>query len=180
MLGSWEIDVTVGSMPEKVATAFGQMSETLLGAAYEPIAYLGSQVVNGTNYAVLAEQTLTDGKDTKNVVLVIFNEKPGSMNLILANIERVVCGNADCGGVDVNVETEISKGVQLVFDKAMEGFVGSSVVPFALLGTQIVHGKNFLFAAEVDMLTDKKEAAKTVAVVTVNEMDNSISFQKIL
>lgn len=75
MLGSWDVKVVVGSLPEKVATAVGELGEKLIGAEYTPIAYLGSQLVNGTNHAVLAEQVLTTGRDTKNIVVLTFNEK---------------------------------------------------------------------------------------------------------
>lgn len=53
MVGEWKVEVNVGGMPQKVATAMGEIN--MLGAEYEPIAYLGSQVVNGVNHAVLAE-----------------------------------------------------------------------------------------------------------------------------
>ena len=56
MLGSWEVNVVTGGMPQKVATAFGELAGSLVGAEYTPIAYLGSQQVNGVNHAVLAEQ----------------------------------------------------------------------------------------------------------------------------
>ena len=78
MVGTWKIDVKLEGMPQKVATAFANLGTQLLGAEYTPIAYLGSQVVNGINHAVLAEQLVITGKDTKNIVLIIFNEKPDS------------------------------------------------------------------------------------------------------
>ena len=81
LVGGWSVDVVVGGMPEKVATAFASLNE-LAGAEYTPIAYLGSQLVNGVNHAVLAEQLLITGKDTKNVVLVIFNEKESDCTLV--------------------------------------------------------------------------------------------------
>ena len=71
--GGWSVNVEVGKMPQKVATAFSKLGD-LVGASYTPIAYLGSQVVNGINHAVLAEQTVLTGKDTKNIVVIIFNE----------------------------------------------------------------------------------------------------------
>lgn len=55
MIGNWDINVVVGKLPQKVATAFANLGETIIGATYTPIAYIGSQIVNGTNHAVLAE-----------------------------------------------------------------------------------------------------------------------------
>ena len=67
ILGGWNIGVVTGGMPQKVATAFGKLAEQLIGCEYTPIAYLGSQQVNGINHAVLAEQTVITGKDTKYI-----------------------------------------------------------------------------------------------------------------
>ena len=50
MVGNWEINVNVNGMPQKVASAVSKLNTTLMGAEYDPIAYLGSQVVNGTNH----------------------------------------------------------------------------------------------------------------------------------
>lgn len=177
MVGSWNIDVSIGGMPEKVATAVSKLNE-LVGAEYTPIAYLGSQVVNGTNYAVLAEQLLITGKDTKNVVVAIFNEKPGNMDLTLVNIERVVESGGELGGIVVDVKTEIPDDAKIVFDEAFVGFVGSKVEPFALLGTQVTKGVDYIFAAEVTPITQDPE--KTVALVIVNGMTKEVAFVDIL
>jgi len=179
MVGSWNVDVVVGKLPQNVATAFAALSEKLLGAEYTPIAYLGSQVVNGVNHAVLAEQTIITGKDTKNVVVIIFNEKPGSMDpLTLVSIDRVVESGAPMGGTQVDVKTELSAEDKAVFEKGMGGFVGSKVEPFALLATQVVKGINYIFAAEVTPVTENP--VKKVSLVTVNTLTPGAQFVDLL
>jgi hypothetical protein len=175
-LGSWEVNVILGGMPEKLATAIGQLNEQIVGAEYTPIAYLGSQLVNGTNHAVLAEQLLLTGKDTKNVVLLIFNEK--GMNCTLVNIERVVEGGNGLGAVDVDVKTDIPADAQVAFNNVLGEFVGATIKPFALLATQVVKGINYVFAAEVDLVTEVP--VKKVAIVTVNSLEKKASFADIL
>ena len=175
-LGSWEVKVAVDAAPQKVATAIGALSEQLVGAEYTPIAYLGSQVVNGINHAVLAEQTILTGRDTKNVVLLIFNEK--GMDCTLVNIERVVEGGVGDGGVEDNVKTDIPDDAKAEFDKVLGNFVGSTVEPFALLATQVVKGIDYKFAATVTPVIP--EAKTSVAVVTVNSLAGTVSFQDIL
>ena len=177
-LGSWEVKVAVDAMPQKVATAVGELSEQLIGAEYKPIAYLGSQVVNGTNHAVLAEQTILTGKDTKNVVILIFNEKPNEMKATLVNIERVIEQGGELGGIAVDVKTDIPAEAKEAFDKAFEGFVGSKVKPFALLGTQVVKGVDYMFAAEVTSVT--AEPVTKVCLVTVNGMTGDLAFADML
>lgn len=175
-LGSWKVNVSVGSMPEKVATAVSKLSEQLMGAEYTPIAYLGSQVVNGINHAVLAEQLVITGKDIKNVVVLIFNEK--GMDCTLVGIERVVESGGESGGIAVDVKTDIPEEAKTAFDTVMEGFVGSTIEPFALLGTQVVKGINYIFAAEVTPVTANPE--KKVAIVIVNSMTGDISITDLL
>lgn len=175
-VGAWNVNVSAGGMPQKVATAFDKLAEQLVGAMYTPIAYLGSQPVNGINHAVLAEQLLTTGKDTKNVVLLIFNEK--GMDCELVNIERVVEGGDGFGGTEICVSTEIPEDAKDAFEKALAGFVGSGVMPFALLAKQVVRGVNFVFAAEVTPVT--AEPVKKVVVITINSLNGKIAFTDIL
>lgn len=179
-LGSWNVDVSIGSMPEKVATAVGELSEQLVGAEYTPIAYLGSQVVNGINHAVLAEQLILSGKDTKNIVILIFNEK--GMDCTLVNVERVVESGSGMGGIQVNVEVDdqINKTAQELFDQTFAGFCGSIVTPIALLGTQVVRGIDYIFACEVSPVIDNGENNKKVKLVTINDMGLQTSFVDLL
>lgn len=172
MIGNWDINVVVGKLPQKVATAFANLGETIIGATYTPIAYIGSQIVNGTNHAVLAEQTIITGRDTKNIVLIIFNEKPEGVSLV--NIERVVEGGLELGGTKIDVETEIPEDAQSAFNEAIGNFVGSTVEPFALVATQVTKGMNYIFVATVKPLA--LEAKATVALVTVNTLEKRISF----
>ena len=162
MTGSWNVDVAVGKMPQKVASAFTNFNEKIVGTEYTPIAYLGSQIVNGTNHAVLAEQLVVNGKDTKNVVVLIFNEAIKSDEITLINIERVVESGGELGGVTVDVKTDIPEDAKSVFDATIERFVGSNVAPFALLGTQIANGTNYIFAVEF------RDPEKKVGIVVVN------------
>lgn len=168
--GKWDVNIHVGGMPEKLATAFGDFK--LVGAEYTPIAYLGSQLVNGVNHAVLAEQLVLAGKDTKNIVVMIFNEKANTFTL--TGIERVVEGGAELGGTAVDVKTDIPAEAKDAFDSIVGKLVGVDVKLFALLATQVVKGVNYVFAAEVTKVT--KEAEKEFAIVTVNALTNKVAF----
>ena len=48
---------------------------------------------------------IINGKDTKNIVLVIFNEKPNTLEATLVSIERVVEGSNAMGGINVDAKT---------------------------------------------------------------------------
>lgn len=177
--GEWNVNVTVGGMPEKVATAFGKL-EDLIGAEYIPIAYIGSQVVNGINHAVLAQQRIVSANPINNIVLVIFNEKPGTMEIpAIVGIERILVGGAEYGGIEINAETQINRTAQRVFDEVLGGFVGSTVTPFALLGTQVTTGTDYFYACETCPVVDNNPR-KNFAIVTVNDIDRTVNFIEVL
>lgn len=173
--GNWNIEVNTNGMPQKVASAFTMVNETLVGAEYEFIAYLGDQLVNGTNHAVLAKQIVTTGRDTENVVVMQFNEKPKEMEATLIGIEHVVDGGMELGGTEIDIReigpddgTEASK----VWYEAFEGFVGISMRPIVYLGKQVVNGVNYIYAATMEPMT--LEGTKQAVVITINPREKVV------
>lgn len=83
LLGGWNLDeIKTTALPQKVQSAFTAVTGELVGADYEPIAYLGSQVVNGTNYRVLCLQKLVVPNAEKRIVkMIIHEELDGSVSL---------------------------------------------------------------------------------------------------
>ena len=167
MVGAWKINVST-NMPEKVATAVVGMSGDLLGAEYVPICYLGSQVANGINHAVLAEQIVLSGKDTKNIVLLVFNEKPNDIVATCVGIERIVLGGTGMGGVKVAFEYPdmFDADIKAIWDEALAELVGANIKPIALVATQMVNGEDYVFVAEIR--TIESDQAYDVAIVTIN------------
>lgn len=84
LLGGWNLDEVKGcNLPQKVQTDFTAVTSELVGADYEPIAYLGSQQVNGTNYRILALQRAVAIDAEKKIVKMIINEATdGSVRLV--------------------------------------------------------------------------------------------------
>ena len=84
VVGGWTI-VGVGKaqLPEEAEQAFKAVTEKLLGADYVPVAYLGSQVVAGMNYAILCTRTLvTANPVTDLAVLTVYVDLTGSAELL--------------------------------------------------------------------------------------------------
>ena len=74
-LGGWNLEEVKGTaLPQKVQSAFTAVTGELVGADYEPIAYLGSQIVNGTNYRLIAIQRLVIPSGENRIVKMIINE----------------------------------------------------------------------------------------------------------
>ena len=176
LLGGYEINVSTSGMPQKVATGFAKVFESMVGASYEPIAYLGSQLVNGTNHALLCKQTLIVKEDVKAIVLVVLNEKPGDVdgsNFSIVEIKTLVSdgGAHKLGGLDIAPVTEIPAEALEIFNKHFGGFLGAKNKPFALLATQMgVRGGGYLFAVESDMVvspTSMVAGTKSVNLVKI-------------
>lgn len=83
ILGGWNLDEIKGcNLPQKVQTDFTAVTSELVGADYEPIAYLGSQTVNGTNYRVLAlMRAVVPNAEKRIVKMIIHEELDGSVRL---------------------------------------------------------------------------------------------------
>ena len=70
------------------------------------------------------------------------------------------------------------KDAQEAWNRAFEGFVGSDVHPFAVLGTKVTKGLNYIFAAEMFPVGHPLE--KRVTLVVVNDMAECPLFVDIL
>lgn len=103
MFGEWVIKPSTG-MPQKVATAFSEKFGEMVGASYVPIAYLGEQLVNGKNHAILAEQTLVVNVDVCNIVMIILNEQAGEFSVV--SIDPILSGSS--GKVQAEKEAELA------------------------------------------------------------------------
>ena len=176
MLNKWNINVNVNGMPEKVASAFCDLTNAMVGAEYSPIAYLGTQQANGINHAILAEQVLVHGRDSHNVVVMILNERPEGFSIV--GIERVVEGGMPMGGVHVQPMTDIPEDAAAAWNEAFSAYVGAEVLPFALLGTQPVCGGNYIFAATLKPVLPASEIK--VVLVTINPASGTLTIADLL
>ena len=74
-LGSWNIDeLKPCNLPQKAASAFTEITSRVVGADYMPVLYVGKQIVNGTNYCILAVQTLITANSPKRLVRMVIHE----------------------------------------------------------------------------------------------------------
>lgn len=178
--GNWKIDVNVNGMPQKIATAFEKLKETLVGADYEFIAYLGSQLVNGINHAVLAKQIVTTGRDSVNIVALIFNEKPGEMETPLVAIERVLDSGAALGGTTVSVDKilDLEGEPMKIWHEAFAGRIGISMRPIAYLGNQVTNGIDHIYAATAEPMD--LEGQKQAVIVRINPLERAVRVSNFL
>ena len=177
-LGGWEVNVNTHGMPQKIASLMGNGLE-INNCEYKFIATLGTQQVNGTNTAVLAQQTVLTGKDVNNAAVLIFNAKPGSMDTALVETRIIVESGGPFGGTAVNMSTIIPEEADEAFKAAMTEFVGSNIEPFAFIGTQVSKGVNYILAATVKAMTPS--AKPDLAIITVRPLlEPKLEFRRML
>ena len=180
MTGIWNIDVNTHAMSQKVATAMAALDTQLIGTEYKFIAYLGTQQVNGINHAVLAEQTVLTEKDSKNIVILIFNEKPNENKVTLISIDRVLESGLPLGGtnIDIKVDEYIPEDVMEIWMDACHHCLGSRMIPVAWLGTKITDSLNYIFIATID--AQLPESTIELALIAINDSTRRMSFTNLL
>ena len=72
---------------QRAASAWSAGMDGICGADYEPLLYVGKQLVNGTNYFFIAGQTLTTRIGEKHIVKLTINEKNNVYKLI--SVEKI-------------------------------------------------------------------------------------------
>lgn len=177
MLGSWDVNIDVdGGMPQAIATAIGDLNKCV-GVRYEPMAYLGSQQVNGTNHAVLAKERWILRHEEDLLVVLFFNVSDNGVvqyanNVILDSVEDVP------GGIKIEFQKDIPEEAKVAFDEVFEGWCGAAINPVALVATQVVKGTNYSFLAEVKSVTENPRT--TASLVTVNALADTRTFVDLL
>ena len=90
-LGGIEIAEQKGltTMPQKAASAWAALENGIVGAGYKPLVFVGTQIVKGTNYHFIAEQTLATLKPVRHIVKIAVNEFRGQYQIVPQSIEVI-------------------------------------------------------------------------------------------
>lgn len=175
--GGWQIneDETMAVLPESVQNAFDKACEEYVGMGFTPIAYLGSQVVSGTNYKLLCKgTTVTATPETKLVTVTIYEDLDGNAQItdvldfdITALVDETTEENL-MGGWQINTDyavVNLPAEVESPFTEATSQLLGVNYEPLALLASQIVAGTNYAILCHTSTVSD--ESTEGLAVVVV-------------
>ena len=178
--GGWTVneELSAVTLPDKVQKAFDSVVTELKGFTYLPVAYLGSQVVAGTNYAVLCRATPETDEPVVSylrvmIIYVDLDEKAQITNVDSFIIDDYTQGEGKApeqlsGGWQVPetiTKSPMSADAQTAFDKATANLTGRTLDPMALLGTQVVAGTNY--AILCCSAPDDENGAESLVVATV-------------
>ena len=148
MLGGW----TVAESPEipgEVRTLFNEAMEGLVGVNYEPVTYLGSQIVAGYNHALFcrAKAVVPDAEPYYAVVIIYedLNAKASLSDIRALTPDGRFDENAGTSGALAggwSVPESQDEGLA-AFVKATEKLLGAEYLPIAVTGEQVVSGMNY-------------------------------------
>ena len=162
--GEWEINNENGSysLPYDVNKAFEKATEKYAGSTFEPVAYIGSQVVAGKNHMILCkETTASEVPEISYKVVIIYEDLNGNAEITSVSdfdIEDYIGeGGSDPGMLDggwsvpeETGEAELPEHALDVYHAEIDNinWVWDTCTPIALLGTQAESGTRYAFLSK--------------------------------
>ena len=140
ILGGWQpILKPASGLPQALASGWTEAFDGYVGLDANPVYILSQQLVNGINYAVIADATLTTNLPVKKTVIVIINVPFAPvMDGKGAKIVRII--DAD--------NPEVPEDLLVLFKKATAELLGVAHKPIAFISSQIVNGIVFGFICQ--------------------------------
>jgi len=155
---------------DEVRNLLNKATANLAGGTYEPVAYIGSQVVAGTNHRILCKFTpATKDPQSTYAIVTVYEDLEGN-----AEITEILHSEAEVNVTDVVFDggwfapetTKVPKEAVDALVKASANVVGATYHPVVLLGTQIVAGINYCMLCEVTPVTENPESHYAIVVVS--------------
>ena len=160
-LGGYEIvNIPANKLPQDVASAVSAAnSAPLLGATYNPIRYVGKQLVNGVNHLFIAEDSRVTKNKDKSIVGLVVNVPPGE-NAAKGEGAKVV---------RIIESEELAEEVQTAFATVENGLIGVSYKPVLYIGSQVVKGVNHYIVCEAKGIYPGAEPYAAIMCVNIFE-----------
>lgn len=174
ILDGWSASDDQKITPKQKAV-FDKALEELVGVNYEPVAYLASQVVAGTNHCFLCKATVVrPGATPKYTLVYVYEDLDRKCSIItikdveIPGTEGEGEGEGEgkkAGGWTVAENPEITKDLASAVDKAASKKLGAKYVPVANIASQVVSGTNYKIICKVS--AESPDSKASFAVVTV-------------
>ena len=150
LTGGWE-KAESPVITEEIRALLDKATAEMVGAEYEPVAYLGSQVVAGTNYCLLFKYVTTDSDPISSYALVtIYKDLEGNADVLDIFDCEAENGSPDLlGGWKPADDPTVTDAARTALEKALKGTDAGALSPVALLATQLVSGTNYALLCEV-------------------------------
>lgn len=169
-VGGWQgCDGFTQLLAEEDITRFEKAIEGLVGVGYTPIQVIATQLVNGANYAYLAQGTTVTANPKKSFYIVkITEDAQGKVELVSAmeiEPDYILTASEDnetqLGGWKTTSTGKpgmfAEEEAQASFDKAMESYTGMKFNPIVLIAKQLVNGTNYIGLVRGETVTQNPE-----------------------
>lgn len=142
-------------------------TENLVGAEYTPVAYIGDQVVAGTNHCILCKiATITPGAVETYAIVYLYEDLEGNVEITdIVGSDAEIAATCETGGWNETESPNITKDARAALEKAIEGLTGASYTPVAYLANQAVAGTNYSILCEVSAVYPGAEAVYSIVHV---------------
>ena len=152
---------------DDIKKVFKKATAELTGVEYEPVAYVASQVVAGTNHCVLCKATATvPNAPTTYAFVYIYEDLKGNAEVskIVSSEIAAVSSTGDGGWVETQTP-EMTDKANKALEKACETLTGAEYTPIALLATQLVAGTNYRILCESKPSVPNAESGYVIVTV---------------
>lgn len=169
-VGGWQsCDGYTQLLAEEDLTRFEKAVEGLVGVGYTPVQVIATQLVNGTNYAYLAQGTTITANPKKSFYIVkITEDAQGNIDLASAmeiEPDYILTASEDnetqLGGWKATSTGKpgmfSEQEAQASFEKAMESYTGMKFNPIVLIAKQVVNGTNYVGLVRGETVTQNPE-----------------------
>ena len=182
-VGGWDGNVENIDLEknEKAKAAFEKAVSELTGMSFEGIYLLGTQIVAGTNYCILARGTASV-PDAKPGYYLVYVYEDLSGNAEVLKIDALMESDGDVdGGWSANTGDpayENNVEVKDAFEKALANMIlaGGEMEPVAYLGMQVVGGYNYLVLCKVRAVVEDPSVELALVTVYVDPEGNAEIF----
>lgn len=180
-------------IPEEALEAYKEASKTVDLVPMDIVAYLGEQVVAGTNYLLIGmpQIKVLGGGHEQLYVLKIDKDLKGECTLTTSTLIKsdmfaeessvnFFQSEGIVGGfiIDDAIGAPLSERAQAAFDKAFEGFTGVGYEPILELGHQVVSGTNYAILCKATRVT-ATPASGLAVVVIYNDLQGNAEILRI-
>lgn len=160
-MGGWSLRTNIkNTIPAEADGVFKKAYDKYTDMKLEPIAYLGSQIVAGTNYMYLC----TSDDDFK--VVIVYNDLKDNAEITSVkdfDIRKYVNEEIDIkddelsGGWKASSEvgeSTLTSEERAIFDESTKELLGVNYKPVAVLATQLVSGTNYAVLSVAETVTE--------------------------
>lgn len=178
--GGWQNSESPDITPDRRAV-FDKAMDGFVGVGYEPIAYLGSQIVAGKNHAFFCKaQVIYPNSLPYFTIVYVYEDLEGKAEI--AEIASMTV----YGELDENASTaaqlpggwsfaEPQEDGMASFGKASEYLTGASYTPIRVLSSQVVAGMNYCILCQAQVVVPEAKPYYTLAFV-YEDLDGNAEF----